>query len=115
MIIVKENKTPKREAGSNSQWDISWKDALGVFKAISKRNDITFFEVGPDRNPLGNQPILGLTIYGFDLVIQGRQTGYIVFGSQVKRVVREHFEKSGSETIRLLFSPYKELEIGWSN
>jgi hypothetical protein len=118
MIVLTEKKnkgSPKKEAGNNAQWDISWKEALGVFKTLSGRKDITFFEVGPDRNPLGNQPITGLKISGNDLYIYGNQTGYIIIGTQVRRVVREHFESQKVEKISLLFSPYKELEVSWKN
>jgi hypothetical protein len=34
MIIVTEKRTPKQEAG-NSKWDITWSEALGVFKILS--------------------------------------------------------------------------------
>jgi hypothetical protein len=115
MVVITENKTPKNEAGNNSKWDITWKEALGVFKALSGRKGVTFFEVGPDRNPLGNQPIAGFNVHGPDLFIYGNQTGYIIFGSQVKRVIREHFESSKLEEMTLLFSPYKELEFTWTN
>jgi hypothetical protein len=115
MLIVTEKKTPKNEAGNNSQWDITWKEALGVFKVLSGHKGVTFFEVGPDRNPLGNQPITGLKVSGNDLFIYGNQTGYIIFGGQVKRVTREHFESSKIEEMTLLFYPYKELEFTWTN
>jgi hypothetical protein len=115
MIIVTEKKIPKQEAGKNSTWDITWKEALGVFRTLSGRKDIVFFEVGPDRDPLGDQPITGLKISGNDLFIYGKQTGYIIFGSQVRRVIREHFESYKAEKITLLFSPYKELEFNWTS
>jgi hypothetical protein len=117
MIIVTEKKS-KQETGDNSKWDITWKEALGVFKTLSGRKDITFHDVGPDRSPLGNQPITGLKISGNNLFIYGNQTGYIVFGSQVKRVIRSHFKLSktgGVEIMTLLFFPYMELEIGWNS
>jgi hypothetical protein len=112
MIIVTEEKMARHESG-DSEWDITWKAALDAFKAISANNGITFFEVGPDIPPLGKQPITGLKVSGNDLYIIGKQTGYIVFGSQVKRVVRRHFGSSRLERITLLFSAYKELEINW--
>jgi hypothetical protein len=115
MIIVTEKKTSKQEAGNNSEWDITWKEALGVFKTLAGRRDLTFFEVGIDQNPLGNQPITGLKISGNDLFIYGNQTGYIVLGNQVKRIIREHFESYKTEKITLLFSPYKELGFNWKN
>jgi hypothetical protein len=105
----------KQQAGKDSTWDITWKEALGVFKTLSGRKGVTFHEVGIDQNPLGNQPIMGLKISGNDLYIYGNQTGYIVFGSQVKRIIRRHFESSKIEEITLLFSPYKELEFNWKS
>jgi hypothetical protein len=115
MIIVTEKKTSKQEAGNNSRWDITWKEALGVFGTLSARRDIAFFEVGPDQKPLGNQPITGLKVSGNDLFIYGVQTGYIIFGSQVRRIIREHFESYKREELTLLFSPYKELEFSWTS
>jgi hypothetical protein len=115
MIIVTEKKIPKKESGNNSKWDITWNEALKIFKTLSGRRDITFFEVGPDRNPLGDQPITGLEVSRNNLFIYGKQTGYIIFGGQVKRIVREHLESRGIEKITLLFSPYKELEFNWKN
>jgi hypothetical protein len=115
MAVITEKKTPKNEAGNDSVWNITWKNALKVFKTLSERKDITFFEVGPDRNPLGNQPITGLKVSGNDLFIYGNQTGYIIFGNQVKRVTREHLESSKIEEMTLLFYPYKELEFTWTN
>jgi hypothetical protein len=116
MIIITENKaSSKQEAGNNSKWDITWKEALGVFKALSARGGVNFFEVGPDRNPLGDQPITGFKISGNNLYISGIQTGYIIFGYKVKRVIREHFESSKIEEITLLFFPYKELKFTWTN
>jgi hypothetical protein len=117
MVIITENKkkTPKNEAGNRSQWDITWGDALRVFETISGHRGITFYEVGPDRNPLGNQPITGLKISGGDLFIYGTQTGYIVLGKQVKRIIRDHSESSRIEKIIMLFSPYKELEFTWTS
>jgi hypothetical protein len=115
MVIITEKETPKNEADNNSKWDITWKEALGVFKVLSGHKGVTFFEVGPDHNPLGNQPITGLKVSGNDLFIYGNQTGYIIFGSQVKRVIREHFESSKIEEMTLLFYPYKELEFSWTN
>jgi hypothetical protein len=115
MIIATEKKTAKKEAGDNSRWDITWNEVLGAFKILSGRRGITFYEVGPDRNPLGDQPITGLKVSGNDLFILGKQTGYVIFGSQVKRVIRERFESSGIEKATLLFYPYKELEFSWTN
>jgi hypothetical protein len=115
MVIFIE-KSPKREAGSDSEWDITWKDALGVFKLLLRRNDIRFFEVGPDRSPLGsNQSKVGIraSANNNDLFIHGKQTGYIIFGSQVKRIIRRHYESSGVEEMVFLFSPYKELVLRW--
>jgi hypothetical protein len=48
MVIITEKKS-KQEAGDSSKWDITWKEALGVFKTLSGRRDITFHEVGPDK------------------------------------------------------------------
>jgi hypothetical protein len=115
MIVVTEKKTSKKEAGNRSRWDITWRDALRVFETISGHRDITFYEVGPDRNPLGNQPITGLKISGSDLFIYGTQTGYIVLGKEVKRIIRDHSDSSRTEKISLLFSPYKELEFSWTS
>jgi hypothetical protein len=56
-----------------------------------------------------------LEISGNNLFIYGKQTGYIIFGNQVARVVREHFESFKIEKITLLFSPYKELEFSWTS
>jgi hypothetical protein len=119
MIIISEKKTPKHEAGKNSEWDIAWKDALDVFKTLSKRRDIGFLERGHDRSPLGDQPITGFKISGNNLFVLGQQTGYIIFGNQVKRVIRRHIESSKlkwfrMEEITLLFSPHKELEFSWT-
>jgi hypothetical protein len=117
VVILFEKSTAKREADRNTQWDISWRAALAVFKTLSVRKDIIFWEVGPDRSPLGNQPIIGLKVSGNDVYIYGKQTGYIIFGGQVSRVIRKHLEVAKfdvTETISLLFSPYKELEISWT-
>jgi hypothetical protein len=97
----------KQQAGKDSTWDITWKDALGVFKALSGRKGVTFYEVGPDRPPLGDQPITGLKVSGNDLFIYGKQAGYIIFGSQVRRVVREHFESSRIEKYLYFFLPIR--------
>jgi hypothetical protein len=130
MSILTENKEPNsglrkpqmKEAGSPTandyRWDITWKEALGVFKVLSGRRDIVFYEAGPDCNPLGNQTITGLKVFGNDLYIYGNQTGYIVFGSQARRVIREHTKKWGSkvmDTLTILFKPYKELMLGCEN
>jgi hypothetical protein len=119
MIIITEKKLRKAEGsstiGGNRSWDIAWKDALGVFKILSNRRDISFEEIGPDRPPLGNQPILGLKISGNDLVVYGKETGYIIFGNQVARIVRRHFESPKVETITILFSSGKELKLGWKS
>jgi hypothetical protein len=101
MIIVTE-KTSKQEAGNNSEWDITWKEALGVFKILSGRRDITFHEVGPDKNPLGNQPITGLKVSGNDLFIYGKQTGYIVFGSQVSHVLSLLLKITTTDNFRIM-------------
>jgi hypothetical protein len=115
MIIVTERKTPKQEAGNISERDITWKEVLGIANALSGRKGVDFLEVGSDRPPLGNQPIVGLKAFGSDLLIYGKQTGYVIFGNQVKRVVLRHFEPSKAEGMVFLFSPYKELALDWTN
>jgi hypothetical protein len=115
MIIVTEKKTPKKEAGNNSEWDITWKEALGVFKILSGNKGITFFEVGPDRPPLGGQTIRGLTTSGKDLFIYGNETGYIIFGNRVARIVRSHFESSKTEEMSLILHSGKEFQFTWTS
>jgi hypothetical protein len=118
MIILTENKSkrlPKKEAGNNSKWDITWKEALGVFKVLANRKNIAFFEVGPDRNPLGDQEITDFRISGNNLYIYGQQTGYIIFGNRVTRVVREHSTSLNSELLTVLLGPYKELLFSWTS
>jgi hypothetical protein len=114
MIILTENNSPKKEAGSNPEWDLTWKEALGVLKVLSGRNDIRFYEIG---HPflLGDPLIAGLKISGNDLFIYGKQTGYIIFGDRVKRVIRKHIEARRLEKMTLLFFPYKELEFSWTS
>jgi hypothetical protein len=88
-----------------------------VFKILSGRKGIIFREIGRARSPLGNQPIIGLKVSGNDVCIYGKQTGYIIFGGQVSRVIRRSIalsETDRSERMTLLFSPYLELEIGWT-
>jgi hypothetical protein len=45
MIIVAENKnkgSSKKEAGNSSKWDITWKEALGVFKCYLAKKGLLF-------------------------------------------------------------------------
>jgi hypothetical protein len=114
MLIVTEKKIPKKEASNNSEWDITWKEALGVFKALSGQK-ITFWDADFDRKPLGKQPITGLKIQGNDLHIYGTQTGYIIFGDKVSRVVRTHHDSPKVEKMTLIFSPYRALELSWTS
>jgi hypothetical protein len=118
MIIVQENKMPRPEDVKSTLWDITWKDALKVFKMLSGRTDVEFFEPCANHHyPLGNQPITGFKISGDDLYIYGKQVGYIIFGRYVKRVTREHFESAGFEVERMtmLFNnPQKTLMFKWA-
>jgi hypothetical protein len=123
MVIVTEKKSIKQEGSTYTEWEIPWKKAFEVFKMLSMRRDFSFYERGfgrtsvgdRPRSPLGDQPIVELKISGNDLFIYGKQTGYIIFGSQVDRIIRTRFEPSALERMTLFFSPSKELVFDWGN